>query len=403
MSNSRIMAESDQTLLQYGDQEKHEPVDKGQLVYLIFILLGTGVLVPFNTFITAFDFFKEIFPTQPFEFWFSLTNNGPCFVTSLAMIPFGAYLSNSTRILSSYIAYFIIVVAVPFIGMAMNNGSISQKTAQDLVLSGVAIGGFFTGIVLPSVCGLAALFPASYIGATMSGVGVGGLIVGIIRVVTKISLPNNPDGVRTGSYIYFFIGAFLMLLCILGFFALGRVPYGRYHLRKAAQTTVIDTSAGTPEEQLISVPPASDDDNDGDDSPPLPAMAVFKKMWLQSVMVVLTFFITLSLFPGVFGLIKSNKESLNSSGWFGIILIVRIRSPITPLPLLGRLLSLSLSLSLSHQFHQCHAPFSSRCYSASSLPVISLDEQLPVSLFYSTLATFGPWASSAWSSSLCIS
>lgn len=54
--------------------------------------------------------------------------------------------------------------------------------------------------------GLTALFPPEYTGAFMSGNGVAGIVVGLLRIITKASLPNTTEGMfrlYIGSFVYF--------------------------------------------------------------------------------------------------------------------------------------------------------------------------------------------------------
>jgi hypothetical protein len=47
-----------------------------------------------------------------------------------------------------------------------------------------------------------------------------------------------------------------------------------------------------------------------------------RKMWLPAVIIALNFFITLSLFPGISGEMKSINQDFNDSAWFVITLFV---------------------------------------------------------------------------------
>ena len=53
------------------------PPDKYHLALIIFLLLGTGVLLPWNAFLTAYDYFAHYYPDFPFEFVLGLVYNYP--------------------------------------------------------------------------------------------------------------------------------------------------------------------------------------------------------------------------------------------------------------------------------------------------------------------------------------
>lgn len=46
--------------------------DKGRVAYVIFFLLGTGFLLPWNAFITATDYFALLYPSQHVDTVFSI-------------------------------------------------------------------------------------------------------------------------------------------------------------------------------------------------------------------------------------------------------------------------------------------------------------------------------------------
>lgn len=211
--------------------------DGGNLVAMIFLLQGVSVLLCWNTFLTAYDYFAltmqpgEAKPT--FEFWFAIYFNMPCFVMNMLMIRYGPKIPITVRIVTCQIGYLAILLGTPFIGRAAQSGDITLKMVNTLIYLMVGTCGLLTGLMFPSMTGLAAAFPGKYMTAAMSGVGFGGIIVGIIRVATKATLPGDDAGIRHASLIYFFVCAATMVLAILTFFVMVRTPFAQYHMDKA--------------------------------------------------------------------------------------------------------------------------------------------------------------------------
>lgn len=92
--------------------------------------------------------------------------------------------------------------------------------------------GTATGILFGTVVGYAAHFPAIYVQAVMSGNGVAGLLVALIRIVTFAAIPTDD---RTSTVIYFALACAVCLLCLVGFLILRRMDITAFYVGQ--QTT----------------------------------------------------------------------------------------------------------------------------------------------------------------------
>eukprot|EP00290_Baffinella_frigidus_P048801 CAMPEP_0180388812 /NCGR_PEP_ID=MMETSP0989-20121125/31040_1 /TAXON_ID=697907 /ORGANISM="non described non described, Strain CCMP2293" /LENGTH=92 /DNA_ID=CAMNT_0022389903 /DNA_START=10 /DNA_END=284 /DNA_ORIENTATION=- len=63
------------------DQESHQS-ERSSLVVALFVLLGCGLLLPWNALITALDFFAALFPTRDPADAFAIAN----FTSNLAFL-----------------------------------------------------------------------------------------------------------------------------------------------------------------------------------------------------------------------------------------------------------------------------------------------------------------------------
>lgn len=92
-----------------------EPKDKGKIVYLTFLCLGMGLLLPWNTLVTALDYFIIRLPGHDVDFVVSILANGPLFVTNLIMIIFSKYFPEKRTIGVTMILMMVLVLCLPFI------------------------------------------------------------------------------------------------------------------------------------------------------------------------------------------------------------------------------------------------------------------------------------------------
>lgn len=76
-------------------------------------------------------------------------------------------------------------------------------------------------ILQASVFGMTGMLPAKYTSAAMTGMGLSGTMIGIVRVIILFIWPNvtdkKSDDALLGAIIYFVISAIVSLSCVIGF------------------------------------------------------------------------------------------------------------------------------------------------------------------------------------------
>jgi hypothetical protein len=63
----------------------------------------------------------------------------------------------------------------------------------------------------------------------MIGNGVAGVMVAVLRVITKLAFANTAEGRRTAAIIYFALAAVVMLICVVLFVWLTQLPITRFY------------------------------------------------------------------------------------------------------------------------------------------------------------------------------
>eukprot|EP01089_Gocevia_fonbrunei_P002252 TRINITY_DN1223_c0_g1_i5.p1 TRINITY_DN1223_c0_g1~~TRINITY_DN1223_c0_g1_i5.p1 ORF type:complete len:287 (+),score=22.01 TRINITY_DN1223_c0_g1_i5:341-1201(+) len=160
-----------------------------------------------------------------------------------------------------------------------------------------------------TVLGLAALFPLQYTGAVMSGAGVAGVVVGILRIITKLALP---DELFLSSVIYFAITGATLLVCIVSYYALLRLPIAQYYMAKEKSDSIriineTSDDGSTSSTALLNF-----------NKKPVRYLDLFGRVWKEAIVVFGIFFVTLSLFPGISSEIKTSTSL--SADWFIILM-----------------------------------------------------------------------------------
>nr|GEW43114.1 equilibrative nucleotide transporter 8 [Tanacetum cinerariifolium] len=72
-------------------------------------------------------------------------------------------------------------------------------------VASVVICGLADGLIGGSLIGSAGKLPKEYMQAIFAGTASSGILVSLLRIITKASLPHNPQGLRTSAHFYFIV------------------------------------------------------------------------------------------------------------------------------------------------------------------------------------------------------
>ncbi|EGC30817.1 hypothetical protein DICPUDRAFT_99412 [Dictyostelium purpureum] len=280
------------------------PPDRFGLAWFCFLVLGIGLLLPFNCFITSSAYYNSIYPNKSYTFLMSLAYNYfqwiLLFVSSKIMPKFSFK--------SRMFVFFLILAAILF-WMPFNDTVLHKNETTSMIISLLCtlLAGCSVSLLFGTVMGLVALFPGDYTGAVMSGNGVAGIIASVFSIITTASVSNTPEGFKKSSYIFFFLAAGVMILCLLCFVLLLQLPFTKYFL------TAYEASK-TKEGSINDVGEVK--------KPEVSIFKILRKVWREALVVFLVFFTTLSVFPGITGLIQTSESKKLGQTWFQIYFVL---------------------------------------------------------------------------------
>ncbi|RNF07973.1 nucleobase transporter [Trypanosoma rangeli] len=176
--------------------------------------------------------------------------------------------------------------------------------------------------------GLFGAFPSRFMITLMGGIGVAGVLTSVLQLIVKAALPENYDGIRTQSKIFYGLvvgmhGVTFVLLALIQWVPFARrctdSLSGAQHKTedgKNAQTPKSnhDTSPDTEERDVVRDPHAGGDDDAG-----LLAntdiLYVLKHVYPMLIACGFNFFVTLYLFPTIVVSVDS------SDYWYGTVAV----------------------------------------------------------------------------------
>ncbi|EGG24677.1 equilibrative nucleoside transporter family protein [Cavenderia fasciculata] len=286
-----------------GSQDEYLPMMSNQKdirVAIIMIILGTGYLFPFESFLMSLDYFTVLYPEYKIYSTFPFVYMGAIAITFLFFLKFPNFSSHTKRMVFGFGFYILIMIAVPIINLTSAGGSFTSYiiTLVLMILTGV-IDGFVQG----TVYAIAGLMGPQYTQYTQVGVGLAGIIVSVTRIISKVSFAQTAEGMKQGSLLFFLISAFVILVALGSFLYLLKLPVG-INIRNSQLKKPAVSSPSTKQEKSKRESGA--------------LRFIFRKNLQLAMMNFYIFVISMFLFPGI--VLEIQSYTIRPD-WFVIILL----------------------------------------------------------------------------------
>ncbi|KAL3567020.1 hypothetical protein D5086_032435 [Populus alba] len=212
-----------------GAADHPETRDTYKIAYIIHFLLGAGNLLPWNAFITAIDYFGYLYPTKHIEKVFSVAYMSSSVLVLLIVVSWGGWskqLSYRLRMNMGFCIFVLSLMVAPLIDWSSSGSGPEGRSngAYGVTVASVVVCGIADGLVGGSLIGAAGKLPKQYMQAVFAGTASSGVLISILRIITKASLPQNPQRLRTSAHFYFIVSAIILLCCALSSNLLYKLP-----------------------------------------------------------------------------------------------------------------------------------------------------------------------------------
>ncbi|PNH05370.1 Equilibrative nucleoside transporter 1 [Tetrabaena socialis] len=220
---------------------KDEVPDRYGIVYFIFVLLGTGTLLPWNVFLTEKEFYDVRLHVAPFNGYitenfmslFCLIFNTANLIALGFLVKFQKHLSLRVLVLQPLVVTFIMLLSTAALAVrtAIPGDLMAKLTLPSLALMGMCMA-FLQGGTMQ----LASIFSITHIRGVVSGIAVGGLVTSVLSFVSQLRAQGGGDAAQTAddvapaAFMYFSASAAVIGMCIASYWAIPWLPYGRYKL-----------------------------------------------------------------------------------------------------------------------------------------------------------------------------
>lgn len=153
--------------------------DSYHLAYIIYFILGTGYLIPWNAFITAVDYFSYLYPEASVDRIFSVVYMITTLI-SLFFVVFYSHTSNSNsfaRINVGLALFIVSLLVVPVMDAVYIKGEVGVYQGFYVSVVAVAFSGVGDALVQGGVIGSAGEMPERYMQAVFAGTAASGFFL----------------------------------------------------------------------------------------------------------------------------------------------------------------------------------------------------------------------------------
>ncbi|XP_074281077.1 equilibrative nucleotide transporter 8 [Silene latifolia] len=285
--------------------EQQQVKDTYKIAYILHFFLGAGNLLPWNAFITAIDYFARLYPTKNVERVFSVAYMSSSLLILLVLVVRHVSLSRAgvqarasslrLRMNIGFSMFILAMMVAPTIDWTHCRSTMPYKS---FLLTGVSVVvcGLADGLIGGSLIGFAGQLPKEYMQAVFAGTASSGVLVSILRVITKASLPENQQGLKTSTHFYFIVSAIILLICMICSNLLFTLPLIQNHYNQLNNQTNFPSTI----------------------KPKFRNTA--RKILGPTFGILSIYVVTLSIFPGFIS--DDNRKSRVLGDWYPILLIV---------------------------------------------------------------------------------
>ncbi|XP_075425969.1 equilibrative nucleoside transporter 2 isoform X2 [Ascaphus truei] len=326
---------------------KDVPHDRYHMVGVVFFILGLGTLLPWNFFITAIPYFQFRLRTvdsmersvsvnssemsesvnssgrthiagDDFNFnnWMTLLAQLPLLLCTLLNSFLYQCISDKVRITTSMLAILgLFIVTAILVRVEM-----TAQSFFDVTMVTIWFINAFCAILQGSLFGMLGLFPQGYSSLFLSGQGMAGTFA---TVAMLLSMASGTDH-RTSALGYFITPCFGTFISIICYLSLSRLDFAQHYISKSntkssqnyeleTNTTELlhpdekDVTEGQKKAELLLNEAESVRKGEGPQR--VSICAVLRKIWMMALCIVLTFGVTLSVFPAINANVQSKTDA----------------------------------------------------------------------------------------------
>ncbi|XP_023765177.1 equilibrative nucleotide transporter 1 [Lactuca sativa] len=285
------------TLPLLSESNSKIPEDSYHLAYIIYFILGTGYLIPWNAFITAVDYFSYLYPDASVDRVFAVVYMVVGLISLLVIIFYADKSHSFVRINVGLGLFVVSLLVVPVMDVTYIKGQVGVYGGFYVSVAAVALAGLADALVQGGVIGAAGEMPERYMQAVVAGTAASGVLISILRIFTKAVYSQDAQGLRKSANLYFLVSIIVMIICIVLHNIAHRLPVIKHYNELKIQ------AVNSEKEEKGAVTGARE---------------IMEAVKWYGIGVIILYVVTLAIFPGY---ITEDVHSEILNDWYPIILI----------------------------------------------------------------------------------
>jgi equilibrative nucleoside transporter 1/2/3 len=298
---------------QIKQHKEQVPKDSYSAAYIILMIMGVGSLLPGFVYLLSLDFYFSVFPDfREISYVFSFGFNAG------QVIALGLLIFLESRTTLQFRLFFFYTINL--IGLALSIG-INYYTSTDsgmevhfwahkasswtLVVINTVLG-ISCGALIGACFSLAGRFPSRYFSAVMTGISAAGIVTATLRIGSKgiqdATGNHTVYAQMVSTNIYFALATLIQVICIVGTFLLLKLPITRHVTREKPSINEEESEQET------------------NTSSAKTWLSTFRHLLFPGLAVFTSFFVTLSIYPGLIVDIRSQNSHFQQS-WSPVLLL----------------------------------------------------------------------------------
>lgn len=281
--------------------------DKHNVVFLIFLYLSIGMLLPWNFFINVSGYWNYKLRTvnvtsnstdignNPLQLEFAADLAIAAMVPVVTMLVFNGLIGHKFRMFPRLIVSLLCIIVLFTLTLVMTKVNTDSWQHEFMVLTLVCVGmiNAFNGVFQGGLFGLAGMFPSRYMDALLTGQGIGGVFSALINIL----MLSIADKQVEAAFACFLIAVSLLVGSALLLVYLSTTRLFKHY-----------TNTGNSDDEkkylLDEKPNAEKKDVD--------IIKVMKSIWEEEMTVLLIYIVTIACFPAICVLVQSTHYHTGS-------------------------------------------------------------------------------------------
>jgi equilibrative nucleoside transporter 1/2/3 len=182
-------------------------------------------------------------------------------------------------------------------------GQVGLYAGFDITSGAVGLAGFADALMQGGLIGVAGEMPERYMQAVVAGTAGSGVLVSLLRILTKAVYPQDPNGLRKSANLYFSVGIVVVVLCAVFYNVAHRLPVIKYHEERKKEALIKESQ----EKGSLTGPVWRKT-----------LWQIVKRVKSHGFGIILIYVVTLSIFPGY---ITEDVHSELLGDWYSVLLI----------------------------------------------------------------------------------